>query len=374
MSPLFINPLQVSLHGMDGLSRQRMIRYFDLCCNNAVHVVEAQLAQADIIDIDKASSRKLLKKKASLQAAKPIIAISIHEVENKIENVFYLKKPFEIEHMLHVVTEVKNSLEKKIETLDEMFEDTSLISNSHNNSSMTVDQFLIDWPENCRGLQENEPMSQLNIDYEVYEIPEYGKGNLPDWPLILPENKKEIENIAEIKNKKNQLTDKRNVRYLSYATRLKKRSKSDLDLMNINPVLTGYGEIDKMLEELQFVLENCEEKIETIKTDSDRKIVRYSFNSIKAKLIKKRFLFKNTKEAGKVLNISSKGALVRLKKPASFNAKISLKIYVDPLNIFDVSARVVRKEGEQLYGLLFSRYQHKLADYLIDSKSPSSIL
>ena len=75
-----------------------------------------------------------------------------------------------------------------------------------------------------------------------------------------------------------------------------------------------------------------------------------------------------------VLNVSSKGALVRLKKPAKFNAKVSLKIYFDRLNIFDVSARVVRKEGGDIYGLQFLDYQHQLADYLVESKKASIIL
>jgi len=448
--PFFLSSLRVSLHGMDVNSRKRMANYLDMCCKNEAFVVEDSEAQAEIVDADQLLSFDLLKERMMMSHPKPIIAISIRDVD--LENVIYLKKPIKIEQMLDAITKVKgillnSSIQSKEEIKKSSVEpdiqqagtekelNIAKCDDSAYIGKMSVKELLNRWPEKFRDNEASVLINDTKPSISISEQEVKESAGLPDWPDSLPgdvnpkrmeagqtpkkkrlnpqitENSKEqnkkdtaklkVRSIPEktkenIKNrmKSKEYTDyniKGNIELITankngsqkkIEARVKPKSSSDmrvkgrLKIMTAGSPLAGRDqvEIDKMLKDLRSVLGNIEHKLKFLETKNRRKIVRYGLQTTKAKLIKRHLIRRASRETVYVLNVSSKGALVRLKKPAKFNAKVSLKIYFDRLNIFDVPARVVRKEGGDIYGLQFLKYQHQLADYLVESKKALIIL
>ena len=99
-----------------------------------------------------------------------------------------------------------------------------------------------------------------------------------------------------------------------------------------------------------------------------RKTIRYFSEPIEAKLKKKSLTNLNKKNlVVKILNISSKGALIKLQKPAKMGGRIILTIQFPFHHDFIISARIVRNIGTSLYGLQFMEYHHGFTDYLVKS-------
>ncbi len=435
---------------MDANSRKRMANYLNICCKNEAFVVEDSEAQAEIVDVDQQFSFNSLKERVALNHSRPIIAISIRDVD--LENVIFLKKPIKIEQMLNAITKVKGVLVRSKVKLNENIKETSVESEELQTSAekelnkvkqeeiadignMPVKEEVKEGAEKFGNNTASESINVANSSTFIGKQDGKKSSGLPVWSELLsedvnqkngidaqsPQDKRISPKITE--NSKEQ--DKKNavklkVRAISDKAKEKVKNKVEskertefnvnghIELMPANKnasqgkiiikeksksckdmsvkgrlkimadgfplVGAGQGEIDKMLEDLRSVLGNIEHKLSFFETKNRRKIVRYGFQTIKAKLIKRHLIMRSKRETVFVLNVSSKGALVRLKKPAKFNAKVSLKIYFDRLNIFDVPARIVRKEGEDIYGLQFLNYQHQLADYLVESKKALIIL
>jgi len=106
---------------------------------------------------------------------------------------------------------------------------------------------------------------------------------------------------------------------------------------------------------------------------NNRKTVRYTIQSVKAKLVRNSLLASSKPFIVWVLNISSKGALIEMKVPKKIKGKVTLTIYFTPEHIFSVPAQIVREEGIDIYGLQFLSYQHELADYLVEYSHSFSI-
>jgi len=282
-------PLKVSLHGMTPQSGHLMIKYLELCCKKIASVVDTGESQVEIIDVDLAKSKTILKDRLEQPHSKPLIVLSMHEVLS--DKVIYVKKPINASAMVNALLKAKDNVLSSFES--------------------------------------NKLEVSLNSDN--------------DYPINL--------NIAsKLPNK---------------ATDFSTATEVDLD----DPF-----EMDDLLLEPDNVLNINEPKTGTFENSDNRKMVRYSFQAIEAKLVSKQLDVVDADEIVNVLNASSKGALVRLKEPVKFDAIVMLILCFDPVNTFNVSARIVRKEGDRVYGLLFVNYQHELADYLIDSKQAYSVI
>jgi hypothetical protein len=390
--PLFLNSLRVSLHGMDVNSRKRMANYLDICCKNQAFVVEDSEAQAEIVDADQLLSFNSLKERMMMNHPKPTIAISIRDID--LENVIYLKKPIKIEQMLDAITKVKgillnSSVQSKEEIKKSSVEpekglNIARCDNSAHIGKMSVKELLKGGQEKFRDNQANILINEKNKEQNKKNTAKLNVRSISEKTKENVKNKIKSKEYTDfsINGHIELITANKNGAQEKIKNRVKPKSSKDmrvkgrLKIMTAQSPLAGKGqvEIDKMLEDLRSVLGNIEHKLNFLETKNRRKLVRYGLQSTKAKLIKTHLIRRASRETVYVLNVSSKGALVRLKKPTKFNAKVSLKVFFDRLNIFDVPARVVRKEGEDIYGLQFLNYQHQLADYLVESKNALIIL
>ncbi len=108
-------------------------------------------------------------------------------------------------------------------------------------------------------------------------------------------------------------------------------------------------------------------KKSTTKYKNRRSAVRYSFEPIKM-ILKKNSVFGFSQNVPVlILNNSSKGAYIYLKKPRRLYGSVVLEVQLDAKTGLTIPARVIRKENNNKYGLYFLKYQHELTEYLINS-------
>jgi hypothetical protein len=73
----------------------------------------------------------------------------------------------------------------------------------------------------------------------------------------------------------------------------------------------------------------------------------------------------------KLLDISSKGALISSSKKITLNKKVNLILIFGCNKKFEISSKIVRKGSyaQKIYGLKFSHSRHDLGDYLLETQT-----
>ncbi len=102
-----------------------------------------------------------------------------------------------------------------------------------------------------------------------------------------------------------------------------------------------------------------------------RKAVRYVRDDITAVLLIDG-LFKTTKLMVRLIDISSKGALIKCNRKLSVRKQVSLRLMFSDRKKFQMQATVVHKRGsdQQLfYGLKFRQINNRLGDYLLATQT-----
>ncbi|MCK5728127.1 MAG: PilZ domain-containing protein [Methylococcales bacterium] len=109
---------------------------------------------------------------------------------------------------------------------------------------------------------------------------------------------------------------------------------------------------------------------------NNRKTIRYIRNDILASVhISNIIGYYSAKKPPhlevKLLDISSKGALISCPKRLRMRKKIKLVLVFKTNKVFEISARVVREEtyDPQIYGIKFDNMDHSLGDYLLESQT-----
>ncbi|MDQ7089629.1 MAG: PilZ domain-containing protein [Methylococcales bacterium] len=111
--------------------------------------------------------------------------------------------------------------------------------------------------------------------------------------------------------------------------------------------------------------------------DNKRKTVRYIRNDIEASINLAnifggyRSLSYNRPIKVKLLDISTKGALISSPKKIRMDKKIILTLIFKGQKKFEVFSKVIREEvyAEKTYGLMFDKARHDLGDYLLESQT-----
>ena len=117
-----LQPLKVSLHGMNERMHKMMVHYLKLPCRGIAIAVDDDQAHAEIVDVDLSPSESLLEERLAQQPTKPIIALSLNEIS--LSGVIYVKKPIEVPDVLAAFAVAKNvilgktSLEKTEKPVD----------------------------------------------------------------------------------------------------------------------------------------------------------------------------------------------------------------------------------------------------------------
>ncbi len=104
--------------------------------------------------------------------------------------------------------------------------------------------------------------------------------------------------------------------------------------------------------------------------DNKRIAVRYIRDDITAFLFTK-IWFKSIRLPVKLIDISSKGALISCPKKLALNKKIILSLRFQDGKQFDLPATIIhkKKDNAQSYGLKFEVLSNKLGDYLLSSQN-----
>jgi uncharacterized protein involved in exopolysaccharide biosynthesis len=117
-----LQPLKVSLHGMNERMHKMMVHYLRLPCRGIAIAVDDDQAHAEIVDVDLSPSESLLEERLAQQPTKPIIALSLNEIS--LSGVIYVKKPIEVPEVLAAFALAKDvilgktSLEKTEKPVD----------------------------------------------------------------------------------------------------------------------------------------------------------------------------------------------------------------------------------------------------------------
>ena len=99
---------------------------------------------------------------------------------------------------------------------------------------------------------------------------------------------------------------------------------------------------------------------------SRRQAVRYRSSQHNQAIVTFKPLFQGKKYINvKVLNISSKGALITTKYPFSLNAKIILNFKIKGGDVWKTPAKIARRTQHATFGIKFDTIQHELIDQLI---------
>ena len=111
-------------------------------------------------------------------------------------------------------------------------------------------------------------------------------------------------------------------------------------------------------------------------SNNNRKTIRYIRNDIEAWLYVSNFLGRYPRKMQppvslKLLDISSKGALVSSSKRLRLHKKVKLVLRFKDGKEFEVNAQIIRKEvyDPQIYGIKFDQIDHNLGDYLLESQT-----
>ncbi len=110
---------------------------------------------------------------------------------------------------------------------------------------------------------------------------------------------------------------------------------------------------------------------------NQRKTVRYIRTDIttfisKADIFGSYSLFSHSRAIEvRLLDISSKGALIASPDSVRINKKILLTLIFDANRKFDIPAKVIREapEARKVYGLKFETIHHELGDYLLETQT-----
>ena len=348
---------------MNKKMQKMMANYLEISCKGLVHVVGENEAHAEIIDVDLAHSKSLLTERLSQQPSKPIIALSAQKIS--IENVIYVKKPIETPNVINALKIAKTNLLSNKE-----FPSEKLSRQKTNRSSARKRARLAKSSENKKttktkqainSVESNTPIFTKSLDSKTHSVSK-------------PTNTTVVFSERELSSR--QQTKNNEVRTSTHSISTPKPEKSPNNIQNrikknkaterndSKPFSNYIIEIDKLLKELQNPFKKSKKKTNISK--NNRKTVRYAFEPIEAKLNKKYFT-KNTNFIVLILDISSRGALIELKKPSKLRRKVTLVIQHGTHKAFHCPAQIVRNEGETRYGLQFVKNQHELIDHLIDS-------
>lgn len=108
-----------------------------------------------------------------------------------------------------------------------------------------------------------------------------------------------------------------------------------------------------------------------IPVNNRRKVVRYVREDIDTTLEKVRLFGKNQSVASKLLDISTKGALLATSKKLRINAKVILHLVFDTGMHFAIEGKIIHRisASEATYGIEFKQFNSDLGDYLLDTQT-----
>ncbi len=376
--------LKVSLHGMTGQAEKMMAKYLEMCCNDIALVVEESKSDAEIVDVDLAMSKTFLEERLAQQPSKPIIALSLQDVS--FDNVVHVKKPVDIPSIVSALKTVKKQVAKNSKKGGST-KIAPVVTSQTNKVSASLE---INLDEDIKERKSPNKTGAKKVEAETIEI-EIEKaantfvGSVPKWT----QRKK---NLSQKTNKDRSSRDSEEIIPIELPTS-EMGTVDDFPQLGDSPQLgdtpeqvsetssVHLREIDRLLKELHDSSDrpNTSEppneatfsekgvKGDDSKQKNNRKTIRYAFHPIEAKLKKTSVMGLNINQTVLVLNISSKGAIIELKKPLKLSGKTTLTIHFDSQNVFIIPARVVRKEGKIIYGLHFLNFQHDLTDFLVNS-------
>lgn len=328
-----------------------MVSYLEMNCKGMAHVVKNSESDAEIVDIDLARSKSLLKERLAQQPSKPIIVLSSKKV--LADNIIYVQKPIDAHHVIDALKTAKKSLlsnkvaPPKTTRSNKVARKSAKRSRNRRKSKRvkTVNPMTIANPKQ-ENVQETLWISDSNM------LDSHSTASFPESTTLL----KGDEQHKEYSSKPVESTTLASTKN---ASENKKTSPFSISIL----------EIDSLLKELHSVLNKplfAEKKIE-VSEKNDRKSVRYAFPPIEASIKKKSFNG-NKFFTAQVLNLSSRGALIELDKPSKLRGKIMVEIqFDDAQHVFEIPAKIVRKEGNSIYGLQFLKYQHDLLEHLINT-------
>ncbi len=335
--------LKVSLHGMSKRMQKMMASYLELSCKGIARVVGEDKSQIELIDLDEINSKAVLKERLEQQPLKPIIVLSLQEVS--IENTIFVKKPIDIPHVIAALHAAKILLQNNqpSPTKSHAFQvDTSGVSNQ--------EQFL-EKPILSKANQQLKTKDIKSLKSKVAPLQKKERIKKQETVKQRPLFNSPQQQKAETKSFGDSLpqVNKPIVR--------KKKEKSGFSISIL--------EIDRLLKELQNPFKKPKAS-ELKEQKNDRKSIRYGFEPIEAN-VKKRSFTRTHNHTVLVVNLSSRGALIETKTPVKLKGKVTLTVQLDLKHIYNIPAKIVRKEGKTTYGLFFVEYQHDLIDELINT-------
>lgn len=371
--------LKVSLHGMNDRAQKMMANYLEMCCHDIALVVEESKSDAEIIDLDMMGSKKLYEKRLEQQPSKPIIALSVQPV--LADNVTYVKKPVDIPSIVDAIKAVKKDIlsrvkkRARIDKYTENAEDAGAVSKlvklSENNEGSETEEIeepvssAPKWSQQQNSAVQSQEDSAKSVEHSD-SVPKLSKKGSAESQRQEDENQA-VASVSEAKpaeSSESQLSSE--TEETDNPVEAENASESE----SVETSSIHLREIDRLLKELHDASQNTDLSVKKEKggaKKNNRKTIRYAFHPIEAKLKKSSVISLNSSLTVLVLNISSKGAIIELKKPLKLRGKTTLTLHFDSQNIFVIPARVVRKEGKLVYGLQFLDFQHKLTDYLVNS-------
>ncbi len=337
---------------MNDRIQKMMVNYLEISCQNIAQVVDESEAQAEIVDIDLADSKSLLKERLAQQPFKPIIALSLQEVS--IENVIYVKKPIEIPKVIDALKTAKKKISPNKITTVPVYKPAKL----NDNYTPSSKQGKSLKPRLAPETKTTTKINNTSIAAKSKPTPKQ-KNNVLNKEYIAKLNNNATPIPKPKKLDQNSLTTE-----INKPTKLKKTSNQKTAKSFSIHIL----EIDRLLKELRnpFKKLRSSEKKKIFSEKNNRKTVRYAFEPIKANLKKNTFTG-NKRFVVLIKNLSSRGAVIELKRPSRLRGKVTLKILFDSKHTFVIPAKITRREGTTIYGLQFLKNQHELLDYQIDS-------
>ena len=104
---------------------------------------------------------------------------------------------------------------------------------------------------------------------------------------------------------------------------------------------------------------------------NQRKTVRYVREDITASIKKNTLLSLGKQIKIKLLDISTKGALISIDKKLKVKTKISLNLEFNDGKTFQIDAKVVRKAdpSANTYGIQFNKYDNELGEHLFNTQT-----
>ncbi len=122
----------------------------------------------------------------------------------------------------------------------------------------------------------------------------------------------------------------------------------------------------EMDEDDIFTLDNLDFPI-----NNRRKAVRYVREDIDATLEKFRMFGKNLSATSKLLDISTKGALLATSQKFRIGNEVILHLVFDTGRAFSLRGKIIHRvsASEATYGIVFKQFNAELGDYLLDTQS-----